>query len=172
VLLDRVWATLVGAVIGAAASYLAYPGDPRSRARSALAGLAGAIADLLSEMSAGVAKTPTATETDLWLARSRGLEEELEHVGPQVDEAVAFLRVDPFAERRRPPSCRTPSPRSHTRAQLRAIARTLFDHQIDGARAYREFSPKCWPAPLSPTAPRPSPKGGHPKRGRGPRRRP
>jgi len=28
VLLDRVWATLVGAVIGAAASYLAYPGDP------------------------------------------------------------------------------------------------------------------------------------------------
>ena len=33
VLLDRVWATLVGAVIGAAASYVAYPGDPRSRAR-------------------------------------------------------------------------------------------------------------------------------------------
>lgn len=32
-LLDRVWATLVGAVIGAAASYVAYPGDPRSRAR-------------------------------------------------------------------------------------------------------------------------------------------
>ncbi len=134
VLLDRVWATLVGAVIGAAASYLAYPGDPRSRARSALAGLAGAIADLLSEMSAGVAKTPTATETDLWLARSRGLEEELEHVGPQVDEAVAFLRVDPFGRKTASAELsHALAALTHSVAQLRAIARTLFDHQIDGA---------------------------------------
>jgi uncharacterized membrane protein YgaE (UPF0421/DUF939 family) len=134
VLLDRVWATLVGAVIGAAASYLAYPGDPRSRARSALAGLAGAIADLLSEMSAGVAKTPTATETDLWLARSRGLEEELEHVGPRVDEAVAFLRVDPFGRKTASAELsHALAALTHSVAQLRAIARTLFDHQIDGA---------------------------------------
>ena len=98
-LLDRVWATLVGAVVGAAASYVAYPGDPRSRARRALAGLAGSIADLLSDISAGVARTPAATETDVWLARSRALEEELEHARPLVDEAVAFLRVDPFGRK-------------------------------------------------------------------------
>ena len=132
-LLDRVWATLVGAVIGAAASYVAYPGDPRSRARRALAELAGSIAELLSEMSAGVARTPTATETDVWLA-PRALEEELEHTRPLVDEAVAFLRVDPFGRKTASAELSTRLPLStHSVAQLRAIARTLFDHQIDGA---------------------------------------
>jgi uncharacterized membrane protein YgaE (UPF0421/DUF939 family) len=133
-LLDRVWATLVGAVIGAAASYVAYPGDPRSRARRALAGLAGSIAGLLSDMSAGVARTPAATETDVWLARSRALEEELEHARPLVDEAVAFLRVDPFG--RKTASAELSHALvalTHSVAQLRAIARTLFDHQTDGA---------------------------------------
>ena len=133
-LLDRVWATLVGAVIGAAASYVAYPGDPRSRARRALAGLAGSIADLLSDMSAGVTRTPAATETDVWLARSRALEEELEQARPLVDEAVAFLRVDPFG--RKTASAELSHALvalTHSVAQLRAIARTLFDHQIDGA---------------------------------------
>jgi uncharacterized membrane protein YgaE (UPF0421/DUF939 family) len=133
-LLDRVWATLVGAVIGAAASYVAYPGDPRSRARRALAALAGSIADLLSEMSAGVARTPTATETDVWLGRSRALEEELEHTRPLVDEAVAFLRVDPFGRKTASAElAQALDALTHSVAQLRAIARTLFDHQIDGA---------------------------------------
>jgi uncharacterized membrane protein YgaE (UPF0421/DUF939 family) len=134
VLLDRVWATLVGAVIGAAASYVAYPGDPRSRAREALAMLASAIADLLAEMSAGVARTPSATETEVWLATSRSLEEELEHARPLVDEAVAFLRVDPFG--RKTASAELSHALvalTHAVAQVRAIARTLFDHQLEGA---------------------------------------
>jgi uncharacterized membrane protein YgaE (UPF0421/DUF939 family) len=134
VLLDRVWATLVGAIIGAAASYVAYPGDPRARARKTLAALSESIADLLAEMSAGVVRTPSATETDHWLARSRALEEELERARPQVDEAVAFLRVDPFGRK----SAATElahvfAALTHSVAQMRAIARTLFDHQIDGA---------------------------------------
>jgi len=134
VLFDRVWATLVGAIIGAAASYVAYPGDPRSRARRALAGIAGSIADLLSEMSAGVTRTPTATETDVWLARSRALEEELEQARPLVDEAVAFLRVDPFGRKSASTELsQTLASLTHSVAQLRAIARTLFDHRIDGA---------------------------------------
>ena len=132
--LDRVWATLVGAVIGAAASYVAYPGDPRERARRALAGLAGSIAGLLEEMAAGVKRTPTATETDLWLARSRGLEEDLERARPLVDEAVAFLRVDPFGRRTGTSELsQVLVALTHSVAQLRAIARTLFDHRLDGA---------------------------------------
>ena len=107
---------------------------PVTRARRALAGLAGSIADLLSEMSAGVARTPTATETDVWLARSRGLEEELDHVRPLVDEAVAFLRVDPFGRKTASTELsHALAALTHSVAQLRAIARTLFDHQIDGA---------------------------------------
>jgi uncharacterized membrane protein YgaE (UPF0421/DUF939 family) len=133
-LLDRVWATLVGALIGAAASYVAYPGDPRSRARRALAQLAGAISDLLSEISEGVARRPTVTETDVWLARSRALEEELDHAHPLVDEAVAFLRVDPFGRKSASTELSEAlASLTHSVAQLRAIARTLFDHQIDGA---------------------------------------
>jgi len=133
-LLDRVWATLVGAVIGAAASYVAYPGDPRSRARRALADLAGSIGDLLSDISVGVTRTPTATETGIWLARSRALEEDLEHARPAVDEAVAFLRVDPFGRKTASTELsQALAALTHSVAQLRAIARTLFDHQIDGA---------------------------------------
>jgi hypothetical protein len=131
-LLNRVWATLVGAVIGAAASYLAYPGDPQGRARHALAEVAASISALLSDMSAGVAKTPTATE--LWLARSRLLEDEVGHVKPLVDEAVAFLRVDPFGRRSGSIELsQTLSALEHSVAQVRGIARSLFDHRIDGA---------------------------------------
>ena len=131
---DRVWATLIGAIIGAAASYVAYPGDPRGRARRALAELAGWIADLLAEMSAGVSRNPTATETDLWLARSRALEEDLEHVRPLVDEAVAFLSVDIFGRKTGSSELSgVLASLTHSVAQLRAIARTLFDHRLDGA---------------------------------------
>jgi len=133
-LLDRVWATLVGAVIGAAASYVAYPGDPRGRARSALAKLAGEIAELLSDMSAGVSRKPTATETELWLARSRALDEEVERARPLVDEAMAFLRIDPFARRSGPfELSRNLAALAHSVSQVRGIARTLFDHRLDGA---------------------------------------
>jgi uncharacterized membrane protein YgaE (UPF0421/DUF939 family) len=131
---DRVWATLIGAIIGAAASYVAYPGDPRARARRALAELAASIADLLGEMSVGVTRNPTATETDLWLARSRGLEEDLEHLRPLVDEAVAFLSVDIFGRKTGSSELSgVLAALTHSVAQLRAIARTLFDHRLDGA---------------------------------------
>jgi uncharacterized membrane protein YgaE (UPF0421/DUF939 family) len=131
---DRVWATLIGAVVGAAASYVAYPGDPRARARRALAELAGSIAELLAEMSVGVQRVPTATETDLWLARSRGLEEDLEHVRPLVDEAVAFLSVDIFGRKTGSSELsQLLAALTHSVAQVRAIARTLFDHRLDGA---------------------------------------
>ena len=133
-LLNRVAATFVGAVIGAAASYLAYPGDPRARARHGLAELAGSIADLLADMSAGVAKKPTATETELWLARSRALDEEVARLGPSVDEAVAFLRIDPFARKAASTELsQALAALVHSVNQVRGIARTLFDHRIEGA---------------------------------------
>ena len=131
---DRVLATLVGAIVGAAASYVAYPGDPRERARRVLAELSGSIAGLLGEMSAGVKRTPTATETDLWLAASRGLEEDLAHARPLVDEAVAFSRVDIFGRKAGSSELsEILAAMTHSVAQLRAIARTLFDHRLDGA---------------------------------------
>jgi len=132
--LDRVWATFIGAVIGAAASYVAYPGDPRQRARRALADLAESIAELLSEMSAGVKASPSATETGIWLGRSRALEEDLERVRPLVDEALAFQRVDIFGRKTGLSDLvQVYDTLTHSVAQLRAIARTLFDHRLDGA---------------------------------------
>lgn len=131
---DRVWATLIGAVVGAAASYVAYPGDPQARAKRALAGLARSIADLLSDMSAGVVRTPTATETELWLARSRALEEDLDHARPLVDEAVAFMRVDIFGRRSGAYELAgVLATLDHSVAQVRGIARTLYDHRLEGA---------------------------------------
>ncbi len=100
----------------------------------ALAALASSIADLLAEMSAGVARTPSATETEVWLATSRALEEELEHARPLVAEAVAFLRVDPFGRKTASAELsHALTALTHSVAQVRAIARTLFDHQLEGA---------------------------------------
>jgi len=133
-LFDRVWATFIGSLIGAAASYAAYPGDPQARARKVLAEAAASIGDLLSEMSAGVAKRPTVTETELWLARSRALEEEVDRARPLVDEAVAFLRIDPFS--RKSGSLELSHALEtlvHSVSQVRGIARTLFDHRVDGS---------------------------------------
>ena len=133
-LLNRVWATFVGAVIGAAACYLAYPGDPRARARHGLAELAGSIAGLLADMSAGVARRPTAAETEMWLARARAMDDEVERVAPLVDEAGAFLRIDPFS--RKSGSAELSQALAtlvHSVNQVRGIARTLFDHRVEGA---------------------------------------
>jgi len=85
-------------------------------------------------MSAGVARTPTATETELWLARSRSLEDEVGRARPLVDEAVAFLRVDPFGRRASSTELsQALTTLEHSVTQVRGIARTLFDHRIDGA---------------------------------------
>ena len=90
--------------------------------------------DLLGEMSAGVARTPSATETEVWLATSRALEEDLEHARPLVAEAVAFLRVDPFGRKTASVELsHALAALTHSVAQVRAIARTLFDHQLEGA---------------------------------------
>ena len=137
---------------------MSYPGDHRARARHGLAELAGSIADLLADMSAGVAKRPTATETELWLARSRALDEEVTRLGPLVDEAVAFLRIDPFA--RKAGSAELSQALAalvHSVNQVRGIARTLFDHRIEGAPRLPASLAEVLAAPRSPTAPRPTP---------------
>ena len=131
-LLARVWATLIGAVIGAAASMLAYPGDPVARARHSIAHLAGAIGGLLGDMSAGLGRRPNPTLAGHWLARSRVLDDELEQTRPLVDEAVAFLQLDPFGRRSDANELsRLLRALDHSVSQLRGIARTLFDHQVE-----------------------------------------
>ena len=99
-----------------------------------MAELAGSIAGLLADMSAGVARRPTAAETEMWLARSRAMDDEVERVAPLVDEAVAFLRIDPFS--RKSGSAELSQALAtlvHSVNQVRGIARTLFDHRVEGA---------------------------------------
>ena len=71
-LLNRVWATFIGAVIGAAASYVAYPAIHRAQAADDARGARAVDRRIALEMSAGVERSPPATETELWLARSPG----------------------------------------------------------------------------------------------------
>jgi hypothetical protein len=55
-------------------------------------------------------------------------------VRPLVDEAVAFLSVDIFGRKSGSRElAEVLAALTHSVAQLRAIARTLFDHRIDGA---------------------------------------
>jgi uncharacterized membrane protein YgaE (UPF0421/DUF939 family) len=131
-LFNRVWATLVGAIIGAAASYLAYPGDPQQRARQALSGLSTEIAALLGDMGDGLRERPTTAQATEWLKRSRALSDELKRTTSLVEEATAALRIDPFGKRSETTELsRSLSTLGHSVSQLRGIARTLFDQQLD-----------------------------------------
>ena len=68
-----------------------------------------------------------------WPARG-ALEDDLDHARPLVDEAVAFLRVDVFGRKTGASELsQVLAALAHSVAQLRAIARTLFDHRLDGA---------------------------------------
>jgi len=131
-LLDRVWATLVGAVIGAAASYVAYPGDLVPE-RVVPLPACGAIADLLSEMSAGwrgrrQPPRPMSGWPLAWVGGGAGAHAPLGRRGGGVPSCGPFGRKTASTELSRALAALT-----HSVAQLRAIARTLFDHQIDGA---------------------------------------
>lgn len=130
---NRMFSTLVGAVIAILFSYWAHPKTPAGRTIDQIASLGLRSATLLGTMSEGVAAGFTQDEAGNWLAKARLLVEEIPRVRAQAIEAKTFAKWFPTAERDEAEELYTRGVAvEHTVVQIRTIARTLFDSAVEG----------------------------------------
>ena len=131
--LTRLGATFVGAIIAVFFSFFAHPKTPTGRTVELIGSYTKRSANLLSDMSEGVASTFDTGTAGRWLARGRNLVETIPNLRSQALEAKKSSRWLPNdnlaeAEILYLKSVST----EHIIVQVRSISRTLFDLSIDG----------------------------------------
>jgi uncharacterized membrane protein YccC len=132
----RLGSTLIGAAIAIAFSYFSHAKTPVGRANDQIADVSRKAADLLAQMSEGVAAGYTQKEAGNWLAKARLLMEAIPAIRAQSSEARGHARWFPTAEKDEAESVYIEGIAiEHTLLQVRAIARTLFDSAVSGGIA-------------------------------------
>ena len=132
----RLGSTLIGAAIAIAFSYFSHAKTPVGRANDQIAEVSRKAADLLAQMSEGVAAGYTQKEAGNWLAKARLLMEAIPAIRAQSVEARGHARWFPTAEKDEAESVYIEGVAiEHTLLQVRAIARTLFDSAVSGGIA-------------------------------------
>jgi uncharacterized membrane protein YccC len=132
----RLGSTLIGAIIAIAFSYFSHAKTPVGRANDQIAEVSKKAADLLAQMSEGVAAGYTQKEAGNWLAKARLLMEAIPAIRAQSVEARGHARWFPTAEKDEAESVYIEGIAiEHTLLQVRAIARTLFDSAVSGGIA-------------------------------------
>ncbi len=132
----RLGSTLIGAAIAIAFSYFSHAKTPVGRANDQIAEVSRKAADLLAQMSEGVAAGYTQKEAGNWLAKARLLMEAIPAIRAQSVEARGHARWFPTAEKDEAESVYIAGVAiEHTLLQVRAIARTLFDSAVSGGIA-------------------------------------
>ena len=132
----RLGSTLIGAAIAIAFSYFSHAKTPVGRANDQIADVSRKAADLLAQMSEGVAAGYTQKEAGNWLAKARLLMEAIPSIRAQSSEARGHARWFPTAEKDEAESVYIEGIAiEHTLLQVRAIARTLFDSAVSGGIA-------------------------------------
>ena len=130
----RLLSTLIGAGVAMVFSYFSHPNTPADRALDQIASLGTKAAQLLGEMSEGVAAGFNQEDAGSWLALGRLLVEEIPSIRAQALEARGFAKWFPTAEQDVAEELYTRGVAvEHTVVQVRTIARTLFDTAVDGA---------------------------------------
>jgi len=128
----RLGATLVGALTGIAFSYFSHPKTPIDRTYDLLNKLGLQGAELLAEMSEGVAAGYSQEDAGHWLARARALVRKLPELRLQIGEAKGYTRWIRKGQRDEAEKASQESLAiEHTLVQIRVIARTLFDASVD-----------------------------------------
>jgi hypothetical protein len=128
----RLGATLVGALTGIAFSYFSHPKTPIDRTYDLLNKLGLQGAELLAEMSEGVAAGYSQEVAGHWLARARALVRKLPELRLQIGEAKGYTRWIRVGQRDAAEKASQESLAiEHTLVQIRVIARTLFDASVD-----------------------------------------
>lgn len=132
----RLASTLIGAAIAIFFSYFSHPKTPIDRAREQIRNVSEKAAELLAEMSEGVAAEYTQRDAGGWLARARLLVEEVPAIRAQSVEARSHARWFPTAEKDVAEEMYIEGIAvEHTLVQVRTIARTLFDSAVEGGIA-------------------------------------
>lgn len=132
----RLGSTLIGAAVAIFFSYFSVPNTPIDRARIQIRNVSEKAAELLAQMSEGVAAGYTQKEAGNWLARARLLVEEIPAIRAQSVEARSHARWFPTAEKDIAEEMYIEGiATEHTLVQVRSIARTLFDSAVEGGIA-------------------------------------
>ncbi len=132
----RLGSTLIGAAVAIFFSYFSHPKTPADRAREQIARVSKKAAELLAEMSEGVAAGYTQKDAGQWLASARLLVEEVPAIRSQSVEARSHARWFPTAEKDVAEELYIEGiAAEHTLVQVRTIARTLFDSAVEGGIA-------------------------------------
>ncbi|ASY16383.1 Fusaric acid resistance protein-like [Candidatus Planktophila sulfonica] len=132
----RLGSTLIGAAVAIFFSYFSVPNTPIDRARIQIKEVSQKAAELLAQMSEGVAAGYTQKEAGNWLAKARLLVEEIPAIRAQSVEARSHARWFPTAEKDIAEEMYIEGiATEHTLVQVRTIARTLFDSAVEGGIA-------------------------------------
>ncbi|QLL23184.1 hypothetical protein DLE03_02165 [Actinobacteria bacterium IMCC25003] len=132
----RLGSTLIGAAVAIFFSYFSVPNTPIDRARIQIRNVSEKAAELLAQMSEGVAAGYTQKEAGNWLAKARLLVEEIPAIRAQSVEARTHARWFPTAEKDIAEEMYIEGiATEHTLVQVRSIARTLFDSAVEGGIA-------------------------------------
>ena len=133
---SRLSSTLIGAAVAIAFSYFSHANTPAGRTVDKISSLANKCAQLLGEMSEGVAAGYTQDEAGNWLAKARLLVEEIPGVRAQSQEARGYAKWFPTAQVDEAEELYVRGVAvEHTVVQVRTIARTLFDSAVKGGIA-------------------------------------
>ncbi len=132
----RLGSTLIGAAVAIFFSYFSHAKTPVGRAIDQITDVSAKAADLLAQMSEGVAAGYTQKEAGNWLAKARLLMEAVPAIRAQSVEARGHARWFPTAEKDEAEEVYLQGIAiEHTLVQVRTIARTLFDSAVSGGIA-------------------------------------
>lgn len=132
----RLGSTLIGATIAILFSYFSHAKTPVDRANDQITDVSTKAAQLLAQMSEGVAAGYSQKEAGNWLAKARLLMEAVPTIRAQSVEARGHARWFPTAEKDEAEEVYVHGIAiEHTLLQVRTIARTLFDSAVSGGIA-------------------------------------
>lgn len=127
----RLGATGIGVIVAIFFSYFSHPNTPIDRTYDFLNSLGMQGAEILAEMSEGVASGYNQEMAGHWLARARALVRKLPELRLQSEEARGYSRWIRFGQREEAEKVTIEGLAiEHTLVQIRVIARTLFDASV------------------------------------------
>jgi uncharacterized membrane protein YgaE (UPF0421/DUF939 family) len=131
----RLSSTLVGAAIAIIFSFYSHAKTPAGRTIDQIYRIGNRSAELLIEMSEGVASSFTQKQAGNWLAKARLLVEEIPDLRSQAIEAREYAKWSPLVEEGEADALYVSGVAiEHMVVQIRTIARRLFDASQDKAR--------------------------------------
>lgn len=132
----RLAATFIGALTGIIFSFYSHPKTPIDRTYEFVNEIGFQGAQLLAEVSEGVASGYSQEDAQRWLARARSLVRKLPELRMQISDAKGYTKWIRKGKREEAEKASLESLAiEHTLVQIRVIVRTLFDASVDAGIA-------------------------------------